>query len=537
MPPIPAGEFVGDDHQGAGGGGDGGGGGADDGAGDEAPNEGTDVTWRAPLQGKKAATITVTADDKAELPDGDIGDRDDASVKDKVTVDVVSCQIAGHDQPTPAELDKVYTLTASNCLPIGGTYEWTIEGGEIVQGTNGSDTVQVRFTTAGLDKTVNLTYTWDGFECSAQRWDASTKTMVSDAAKFYVPTIDVDLDGLPDDKEETPGGAIRPNTDDDDRDNTKDKDDTDGVTGENDLKKLTLSGQYPDDETATLEYSGPLKVWENSDLTGAVDSGKTYAPGDLPKELWLEGTEAGTGEVTFTFSKGGVTVEDTVKVAVIQADVIIDGVGEDKEDQNTECAEVFTNDDYDEGNTDGGDPARPRQDFQEDAVHRHRIDPDDELRDVQFRVDGRPSTGKWARTFPSCVKVWRQDNETWVEIESGKQYPEGDTEFESAPFSKRLKLEGMPLGRSPRIIQITGKFTPAEASHAFEDRAKVIALQLATELVAWLEPGEDTGEGASSSSSFKAADAPAADCNCHRRDLRRIRPWEYLMVVGKIGPG
>ncbi len=123
--------------------------------------------------------------------------------------------------------------------------------------------------------------------------------------------------------EETKGMVVSTNIDDDDRDGgdgghsqnalISDKDDTDGVSGEDDMIEIKLAQPQdaPDGSSFRLTFGERIAVWRNADKTERVVSGETKLD---PKSvtLYVEGlsaTKAGEGEtLTLELVKGSRTL-------------------------------------------------------------------------------------------------------------------------------------------------------------------------------------------------------------------------------------
>jgi len=165
-------------------------------------------------------------------------------------------------------------------------------------------------------------------------------TTVYDKVKMTVIEVDLDMEGVDDAKEETVGGFIALNDDDDDFDGVMDIDDgynKDGIPGndddvnmsENDLVKITLNKVLPESLTGSLTLSAGngIKIWQSAIKGGAALTLPVQfnTPADLPKELWIEGVMASTeirdSFVRLEYEIGDRTFMDNIKITVIDVDI------------------------------------------------------------------------------------------------------------------------------------------------------------------------------------------------------------------------
>lgn len=149
-----------------------------------------------------------------------------------------------------------------------------------------------------------------------------------------VPGVDIDIDGVTEENEETTGGCIAWNGDDDNHNQTPDKEESGAVAGENDLLKITIGKVEPSTRltgTVTLSASAggeKIKLWTSATKEAPVTLPKTYAtPSELPKDLWVEGVAASGAErdveLKVSYTNKGKTTEDKVKLTVAKADLDI----------------------------------------------------------------------------------------------------------------------------------------------------------------------------------------------------------------------
>ena len=141
---------------------------------------------------------------------------------------------------------------------------------------------------------------------------------------------DADIDVSDENIETTQGGAVGINSDDDDWDENVDRDETNSITGEDDLQQITLKfGPSLSAGTVKLEtvYSGVgrIAIWEGSNKTTAVSLTNTWdlSTNTVPSNLWIEGISPSTNgardvELHLSYENGGFAYTDTVAVTVCE---------------------------------------------------------------------------------------------------------------------------------------------------------------------------------------------------------------------------
>ena len=117
----------------------------------------------------------------------------------------------------------------------------------------------------------------------------------------YVVKVDVDMEGVAEDKELNPGGYVPVNEDDDNDNGIEDRYDPGSVNGEDNLVAISLSVSpaYPILDSGELKLmvcNNSLKVWESADKQNLVIPNsyplkyyKKWSPQQLPQTLYVEG--------------------------------------------------------------------------------------------------------------------------------------------------------------------------------------------------------------------------------------------------------
>ena len=228
-----------------------------------------------------------------------------------------------------ALVDDTFTITANGNPPLDGVYGWQITGG---------DTDAVEFTSIsacpnqpscqatlkakkGGKTTVRVTFT-----CT------TTGQSVSEDVEVIVLEADLDIEGVADADEESKGGIVGLNDDDDNTNSTPDKDESGTVAGENDLKKINLK-VAPTNIMGTVKLEATaggskIKVWESATKGTQVTLPKTWTdPAQVPQMLWVEGFDT-SGSVRdvglkLSFTAEGKTADDKVKLTVVRIDLVI----------------------------------------------------------------------------------------------------------------------------------------------------------------------------------------------------------------------
>ena len=131
----------------------------------------------------------------------------------------------------------------------------------------------------------------------------------------YVVKVNVNMEGVAEEKEINPGGYVPVNEDDDNGNGIEDRYDPGSVNGEDDLVAISLSVSpaYPILDSGELKLMEPnnsqLKVWEFSDRRNLVIPNgnplkyyKMWTPQQLPQTLYVEGTSPTLGGEALNFS-------------------------------------------------------------------------------------------------------------------------------------------------------------------------------------------------------------------------------------------
>ncbi len=206
------------------------------------------------------------------------------------------------------------------------TYKWDFGDGSPVEWGE--------YTTHGYDQLGEYTVTCTAYDIYDPKY--CDEGSVSDDIVVRVFEVDLDIDAVPDNQEEDPGGFVPLNNDDDDQDEVVDFEDP-SVPGEDDLVPITIQvlGRPPPvggvqinwtDDPSKKEDWGEIDIFESQDKSNPVTRSTTYAVGSLPKTLYVEGdnVSAALGDVSI-WAHYVVTVPvcsmDTVKLTVLQLDL------------------------------------------------------------------------------------------------------------------------------------------------------------------------------------------------------------------------
>ena len=164
-------------------------------------------------------------------------------------------------------------------------------------------------------------YADDGYDESMG--DATVSIQVVPKVDLDARTIYRNLSAgtLPDAYEESPGAYVPHNNDDDDYDasNTPDYQQAGAILGENDLLPIVLRAVEPValGGTHTLNFSNDIRVWQNSDRTGAVTSDVTTFDATVQTTVYVEAVVAqGSVPVTLNWQDGALALSDRVVVKI-----------------------------------------------------------------------------------------------------------------------------------------------------------------------------------------------------------------------------
>ena len=232
----------------------------------------------------------------------------------------------------------------------------------------------------------------------------------SDIVKVTVVDIELDINGLADNVEESQGRYLGLNDDDDNGNGQPDKDDPGPVSGEDDLVALTL-GRSPVVNRGTVRMSGgsgKIKVWTTSKKGTEVVLPKpwTLATETLPATVYLEGVAASGAErdidLLLTWEEPErFACEDKVKATVVEIDLDIDGVTDALELTRGALIPVNDDDDNANGTVDVEDPPTTAN--------------EDELKTITLRIAPALNVGivtlEDVSAYPG-VEAWKQSNRT-----------------------------------------------------------------------------------------------------------------------------
>jgi hypothetical protein len=155
------------------------------------------------------------------------------------------------------------------------------------------------------------------------------------SCSLAVVKVDVDMEGVAEDKEENPGGYVPVNEDDDNDNGIADKDDVGQVNGEDNLVaiSLSISPPYPilnegEIKLTTTATAGQLRVWSHPDKQNLIIPNgvppkyyATWSPQNLPPTLYVEGITPvlpGAELLTLSYAIGPAGIDaDIIRVTVV----------------------------------------------------------------------------------------------------------------------------------------------------------------------------------------------------------------------------
>jgi hypothetical protein len=204
----------------------------------------------------------------------------------------------------------------------------------------------------------------EGFEVSGSERDVELKLEIKyesltceDKVKATVVGVDLDIDNVADDDEVIKGGFFCLNKDDDNKNKTKDKDESGNVAGENDLVELNLKSFPNSLTTGSIELEAiaggaNVKVWKTA-TKGAgneIPLPATWAANSntMPSTIYIEGIKTSSAirdvELKLKYTKDSLSCGDTVKATVIE----IEKVEVHPSDTNTHKIPANTGADHDD---------------------------------------------------------------------------------------------------------------------------------------------------------------------------------------------
>jgi len=262
-----------------------------------------------------------------------------------------------------------------------------------------------------------------------------------------------------------PGGFISLNDDDDNNNEIPDKDESGPITDEDDLVKLTLEKVQPETVTGpiTLQATGgsKIKIWESETKGGSpITLPKTYStPTDLPTELWIEGvdTSSTVRDIELVFDYSGHPFDDKIKMTVLQVDIDMDGVSDNKETAKGGFIALNDDDDDDNENADNNENGPITNEDNLIKITLQKVKPIELTGDVVLKDDPK-------------INIWESATKGGTAITLPKTY--------STPsdLPKELYVEGFTASSSVRDITLTLEYSVA--GETFHDKVKVTAIDV-----------------------------------------------------------
>jgi hypothetical protein len=269
----------------------------------------------------------------------------------------------------------------------------------------------------------------------------------SDYVKVSVLGVDLDMQDVPDPQEENPGGFV-------------------ALGGLRAITLQVLPATLPPADEATLTWTNDAKidVYENQDRTNPINSGQTYALSALPQTLYVEGDEASGQprdiEMKLSYSKGGATAEDVVKLTV--ADVVTVDVeayngqgGSMVPEPDEETKGVFTVANLNDTDADS----------QQDSPNDYDVPGEKDLLKIVLKKPDPDCGGSVTLSLTgdgTKTKVWKSSTKA-AGVENARQ-------FTTASLPQELWVEGLQKSTQLRDVEIKLQYQSGTAT--FEDKAK-----------------------------------------------------------------
>jgi len=272
-----------------------------------------------------------------------------------------------------------------------------------------------------------------------------------------------------DEDEETPGGYVGANDDDDNDNCTPDNSDTGPVTGEDDLVAVSLSvspsvsvGEawvtfYPYD-------TGAFNVWEEVTKINEVTHNTEWLIASMPSTLYVEGVgDTSEREVALTLNygcdTGSLDHNDDVYFTVVRVNMGMTGVWDDEE--TCKGGYIALNDDDDNNNciADRDDTGTVNGEDDLVEITLDKVQPETLTGEVTLKV----------LSGGSNIKVWTTSTKG-TEITLPKTYST------PADLPKNLYVEGYSASGSVRDVTLALEFTVG--GQTFDDRIKATVVKV-----------------------------------------------------------
>jgi len=314
----------------------------------------------------------------------------------------------------------------------------------------------------------------------------------TDTCTVYVVAVDVDMSGVSEDDEETIGGYVGDNRDDDNLNGIPDIHDT-TVNGENDLVEIGLSvepNNLPGQVELNVGWSSAFKVWRYPDKRVLIIPSndpchwpccERWPPSAVPKKLYLEGNGGGqyTLSLLYIDPNGNYVASDGVKYTGAGVELYMDGVedSEYKTEEETIGGFIGLNDDDDNNNgipdCNEGGPVINENDLK--------------LITLAYVFPGSGNVTLKALAGGEKIRIWESP------IKEGNSVSLPAT-FPGIPSSKSLYVEGIQTSLTPRDITLALEYPIGGKTFYDKIKATVVKVNLtSTDLYGTVpEPNEET---------------------------------------------
>ena len=301
--------------------------------------------------------------------------------------------------------------------------------------------------------------------CERRDWDPNEggQATTTDRVKITVLETDLDILNVPDEQEEDPGGFV-------------------GVGGLIQLQlRQVLPNTLPHTDKATLTWNAEDKIdgFENGDRTGQISSGQQYELHDLPKTVYVEGDVASDFRdvvIELTYTKGGCTASDTVKLTVVGVNLVVDGVDEGHEIDPGAFVRLNTDDDNQNSQEDTQDAPNPQE---------------DDLVGMTLSVSPAGIEGNvnlFAISGAARIKVWQSATKTGTEV----TLPPNPL-WTTANMPTQLYLEGYFASNNPRDVELVLEYSGHDMTA--QDHAKVTVVDVDLDIDGVAEAEEENPGG------------------------------------------
>ncbi len=314
----------------------------------------------------------------------------------------------------------------------------------------------------------------------------------SDIYQLAVVWVNLNINGVPEDKEDNPGGLVSLNNDDDNNNGTEDKDEA-PVNGENNLVAISLSIWPSNLNTGEMELkvvsATAVRIWSSADKQGLIiptgdplSWSKKWPVQQMPPVLYVEGTSSTVAssvvlQLSYLVDQQACIDGDLVTFTVVKVNLDA-SLNEIDEVNPGKYVNVNWDDDDNDGWTPNDTPPNGVYTGDKDDSELENGDNDLRLFLISISPDDLPAyfpATKVYITFPNKVKVWETNTKKKSEFGQmvSSELPSG-SEFKIENLPKECYLEGVSGSGAFRDVDLKATYVPCGAN----DTVKVTVFEV-----------------------------------------------------------